>query len=114
MTPVELISPRDSLYELHLSTQPPHNFTMSESNEYFFLRRMVRSLSDGKIDREDLARILDAPPVPLAVASLSLRDIETLFGFTMVADDEFDSVKPVPVPEDLSTLHGSIVYKETS
>lgn len=43
--------------------------------------------------------------MPLAVASLSRRDIETPFGLTMVVHDEFDSVKPIPLPEDLSMLH---------
>lgn len=92
-----------------LSRQPsvifiPYIYTMSTVSG---LRRMIRRFLEHKIDAQDLARVLEAPttkPSPLAVTSLSLPDIQKILGLTLVMDDEFDYVAPVPVPQDLSML----------
>ncbi|KAJ5965040.1 uncharacterized protein N7479_004916 [Penicillium vulpinum] len=67
------------------------------------LRRAIRRFLEHKIDTQEMARILETPekPEPLAVTSLSLRDIEKILGLTQVMDDEFDFVVPIPVPQDL-------------
>ena len=67
---------------------------------------MIRQFLDHQIPAKDLERILEAPekPEPLAVTSLSLTDVQNILGLTLVVDDEFDSVTPIPVPQDLSML----------
>lgn len=64
------------------------------------LQRIIRCFLEQKIDTEDLKRIMEAPP--LAVTSLMLPDIQKIFGLTQAMDDEFESVEPIPVPQDLS------------
>ncbi|KGO73427.1 hypothetical protein PITC_085650 [Penicillium italicum] len=87
------------------------------------LRRVVRRFLEHKIDAQDLARALESPkkPEPLAVTSLSLQDIQKIFGLTLVLDDEFDFVTPIPVPQDLKLwleksdrAHGSSCANEAS
>jgi hypothetical protein len=74
------------------------------------LRRMIRRFVEHKIDVQDLVRILETTkPSPLAVTSLSLPDIQKIHDLTMVGDDEFDFVAPVPVPQDLSMVARWIV-----
>jgi hypothetical protein len=77
------------------------------------LRRILRRFLDHEIDPKDVERILEAPkkPEPLAVTSLSLPDVQKVLGLTLVVDDEFDFVTPIPVPEDLSMLARGL-YKE--
>ncbi|KUM66957.1 hypothetical protein ACN42_g3 [Penicillium freii] len=55
-----------------------------------------------------MARILELPkkPEPLAVTSLSLLEIQKILGLTLVVDEEFDSVTPIPVPQDLKLWLG--------
>ncbi|KOS41292.1 hypothetical protein ACN38_g7847 [Penicillium nordicum] len=50
-----------------------------------------------------MAGSLELPkrPEPLAVTSLSLPEIQKILGLTMVVDKEFESVMPMPVPQDL-------------
>lgn len=70
------------------------------------LRRVIRRFLQNQIDAQDMARILELPkkPEPLAVTSLSLPEIQKILGLTLVVDEEFDSVTPIPVPQDLSML----------
>ncbi|KXG54366.1 uncharacterized protein PGRI_075100 [Penicillium griseofulvum] len=67
-------------------------------------RRMIRQFLDHQIPAKDLERILEAPekPEPLEVTSLSLTDVQNILGLTLVVDDDFDSVTPIPVPQDLT------------
>lgn len=53
-----------------------------------------------------MVRIPEAPKKPesLVVTSLSLLEIEKIPGLTLVVDDEFDSLTPISVPQDLSML----------
>jgi hypothetical protein len=60
---------------------------------------MIRRFVEHKIDVQDLVRILETTkPSPLAVTSLSQPEIQKVLGLTLVVDDEFDFVAPVPVP----------------
>ena len=70
------------------------------------LRRVIRRFLQNQIDAQDMARTLELPkkPEPLAVTSLSLPEIQKILGLTLVVDEEFDSVTPIPVPQDLSML----------
>ncbi|KAJ5790007.1 uncharacterized protein N7518_007018 [Penicillium psychrosexuale] len=64
------------------------------------LKYIIRRFIEHKIDTKDLETILDTP-MPLAVASLTLQDVQKILGLTLVVDNEFDFVAPVPIPPDL-------------
>lgn len=70
------------------------------------LQRVISCFLANKIDVLDMLRVLEAPKKPehLVVTSPSLPQIQKILGFTLVVDDEFDSVTPIPVPQDLSML----------
>ncbi|CAG7996292.1 unnamed protein product [Penicillium salamii] len=66
------------------------------------LRHLIRRFLDRKINVDELARIVGpANTTTLAVTALSPKDVPKMFGLTKVLDAEFDSVVPVPLPEDL-------------
>lgn len=67
------------------------------------LKHIVRRLIEHEIDIKDLETILDNP-MPLVVDSLTLQDFQKILSLTMVVDNEFDFVAPVPIPPDLSML----------
>ncbi|KAI2729472.1 hypothetical protein CBS147333_9538 [Penicillium roqueforti] len=64
------------------------------------LKHIVRRLIEHKIDIKDLETILDNP-MPLVVDSLTLQDFQKILSLTMVVDNEFDFIAPVPIPPDL-------------
>ncbi|CRL26204.1 unnamed protein product [Penicillium camemberti] len=64
-----------------------------------------------------MLRVLEAPKKPehLVVTSPSLPQIQKILGFTLVVDDEFDSVTPIPIPQDLTDrAHGASCANEAS
>ncbi|KAJ5695832.1 hypothetical protein N7536_006244 [Penicillium majusculum] len=70
-----------------------------------------------------MVRIPEAPKKPesLVVTSLSLLEIEKILGLTLVVDDEFDSLTPISVPQDLKLwlekadrAHGTSCANEAS
>ncbi|KAJ5337142.1 uncharacterized protein N7506_005164 [Penicillium brevicompactum] len=66
------------------------------------LRNLFHRLVEHKITIEDLASILNGlKPSSIAVTALSLQDIQKMFSLTRTVDDEFDSVVPVTLPEEL-------------
>ena len=70
------------------------------------LRRVIRRFLANQIDAQDMAKALELPkkPEPLPITSLSLPEIQKILGLTLVVDDEFDFIAPIPVPQGLSTL----------
>lgn len=77
------------------------------------LQRVTRHFLANKIDTWEMVRIPEAPKKPesLVVTSLSLLEIEKILGLTLVVDDEFDSLTPISVPQDLSMLARWIVQR---
>ncbi|CAG8170147.1 unnamed protein product [Penicillium salamii] len=66
------------------------------------LRRVICRFLDGKIDVEELARMVDnSTTTSLPVTVLSLSDVQKMFNLTKILDTEFDTVAPVALPADL-------------
>lgn len=68
--------------------------------------RRIRGILANKLDSKDLEKIMEEfeNPLSLPVTSLDQDEVQTILDLTLVIDDEFDHIVPIPIPSVLSML----------